>query len=435
MRAGGQNGATHLVSVTTLGVLSSTEPDRLQALALDLRSLHARSDVTFERFGTDGHVAERRRVDASGLATFAGNGGERRDRPRRRRLRHARLHGELVVEQPRQRVFVQLDRPIYRPGQRVSYRAILRDGNPGSYTVPSGERVVTVSDIDGKVIATQDRTLDAFGTLSGEVALPDDAALGEYRLAVGDVPGALFAVEAYKKPEFTIDLAPPVATVIGGDAVRFTVGGRYFFGRPAAGLKLHYRGYYEPARAWWRRGSPFRFAGYPQSSAEVPPGVEGELRADGAGRATIVVPTRPTETEDVLLLEVDGRDESGHTVTAQTRASVVPASFFVTVAPATYFKPLGEDVVLTVHSRSYAHAVRPHAAVSLTFTPIAYDPHGALRGEPDPPASVVTDATGAANVRWRPRRAGLYEIAARALDELRPRRREHELGLGQRPTL
>ena len=47
-----------------------------------------------------------------------------------------------------------------------------------------------------------------------------------------------FAVEAYKKPEYVVDVAAP-RFVVGGEAGRFGITARYFFGRPAAGGPQH----------------------------------------------------------------------------------------------------------------------------------------------------------------------------------------------------
>src|SRR5665213_1328399 len=110
--------------------------------------------------------------------------------------------------------YVHTDRPIYRPGDRVQYRALVRDGIPGSYAVPAGEVSLVIRDPEWKNVVTAKVRLDAFGALAGDLPLADDAKLGTYQIGVTGastyyIATTSFAVEAYKKPEYVIDVAAP----------------------------------------------------------------------------------------------------------------------------------------------------------------------------------------------------------------------------------
>ena len=75
------------------------------------------------------------------------------------------------------------DRPIYRPGQVVYYRGVLRLDDDASYQVPGG-RVVTLTALtygNGSEtrIYTGTATLSAFGTFRGQFTLPAGAPVGE----------------------------------------------------------------------------------------------------------------------------------------------------------------------------------------------------------------------------------------------------------------
>ncbi len=320
--------------------------------------------------------------------------------------------------------FVQTDRPIYRPGDHVLYRAILRDGNPGALTVPSGERTVRLRDRSSKEILSATRTLDAFGTVQGDFALPADSDLGSYQIVVSSGGDTLaqqqLSVEAYKKPEYVIDVAPPPPPAVGGDAARFGVAARYLFGRPAAGMKLHYRASFRTFYAWWRRGTPFTFSGYGGTpwDADTPPAVEGDATADASGRATISIPTSAVTYEKQLELEVDGRDEAGRTVTAQARAQVVPASFYLSLVPGTYFAKPGDTIDFAVRSLAYAGKdARPRTPVDVGFTRVWYDGRRESEQLADAAQHVVTDESGNATVHWKPAAGGYYEVTAHSSDE------------------
>ncbi|HTA38084.1 MAG TPA: MG2 domain-containing protein, partial [Candidatus Acidoferrales bacterium] len=76
--------------------------------------------------------------------------------------------------------FVQADRPIYRPGDTIALRAILRDGTIGDYSVPAGTRHVSVRAPDGSNVYERDAAISAFGTVAVSVRLPEDAQTGSY---------------------------------------------------------------------------------------------------------------------------------------------------------------------------------------------------------------------------------------------------------------
>ncbi|HEV3089029.1 MAG TPA: MG2 domain-containing protein [Candidatus Elarobacter sp.] len=427
VRANGEARGVWPVIVSALGVATTDAGNAFEAYAVDLRTLRARGDVTFERYPFRTGAVERRRPDPSGIAAFP-----RAAESNGRDVLVVRGDDGSVAVTPSvygaaygqaQRGYVHTDRPIYRPGDHVMYRAILRDGSPGAFSIPSGEQPLKLRDPNGKTIYTAQRALDAFGAVSGEIALGEDPTLGNYTLFAGtdENPAAegSFAVQAYKKPEYVLDVARPPATP-GGDVVRFGVVARYFFGRPAAGIKLHYRAYFRDAYSWWRRGSPFRFAGYvPWSYAPDPVPIEGDAVADGAGRATIAIKTVAVKEEKRLTVEIDGRDDSGRSVTAAAATQVTPASFYLSVVPKTWFNTLGETVELTVRSMTYAAGsiARPHAPVKITFSRYWYD-NGSHQEEQTADArSVVTGDDGSVTVRFKPAASGYFIVRASSADE------------------
>ena len=77
------------------------------------------------------------------------------------------------------------DRPIYRPGHTVHYKATLRRFGVGGALLPEPGRGVTVTIRDGagNVIARNPAALDPFGSLVGELALGEGAGLGAWRCA------------------------------------------------------------------------------------------------------------------------------------------------------------------------------------------------------------------------------------------------------------
>ncbi len=134
--------------------------------------------------------------------------------------------------------YIYTDRPIYRPGQKVYFKGILRRRTKDGYEMPEGSIVNVTIDAfnDGKLLE-QDLPLSASGTFSGEVDIPAESPLGQYQITArvgGASASHYFTVEEYKKPEYKVKVTGPKQFVREGEKVKFTIDARYFFGSPVA---------------------------------------------------------------------------------------------------------------------------------------------------------------------------------------------------------
>jgi len=140
------------------------------------------------------------------------------------------------------RTYVYTDRPIYRPGQTVAFKGVVRAENDAAFNLP-GVRTVNVSIRDAayEEIYNQKLTLSELGTFDGTLALAEGASLGDYQIYVsfGDYGGyAGFRVAAYRAPEFEIVVETTRAEVQRGDDVAATITARYYFGSPLANTNV-----------------------------------------------------------------------------------------------------------------------------------------------------------------------------------------------------
>ncbi|MBC7262650.1 MAG: hypothetical protein H5T63_11645, partial [Chloroflexi bacterium] len=125
-------------------------------------------------------------------------------------------------------VYVYTDRSIYRPGQTVYFKGIVRRDDDARYSLPTDVKSVSVVvfDDEGKEIYRSDHALNDMGTLHGELKLSEDASLGYYYLnaQLGEqIFSTGFQVAEYRKPEFMIAVTPDRDEYVQGDEITVDV--------------------------------------------------------------------------------------------------------------------------------------------------------------------------------------------------------------------
>ncbi len=133
------------------------------------------------------------------------------------------------------------ERGIYRPGERVFVKAILRRGPLGKLVAPRGDSIRWLfHDREQAVLFDTVTTLSAFGTSEEHVRLAQDLPLGTYRVEVqAQVAGSwqsvasdYYRVAEYRPPEFLVDVTGEQGAKFAGDSAAFHVSARYLFGAP-----------------------------------------------------------------------------------------------------------------------------------------------------------------------------------------------------------
>ncbi|MEE8392164.1 MAG: Ig-like domain-containing protein, partial [Anaerolineae bacterium] len=208
------------------------------------------------------------------------------------------------------RAYIYTDRPIYRPGQTVYFRSILRAEDDVHYSLPRhSEAEVHIYDATGEEVYREELPLDEFGAFHGELTLAEGASLGDYgiQVAYGDEGFYTnFQVAAYRPPEFEVVVTPEEAELAAGQPTNADVEVRYFFGGPVAGASVEWNVLSAPYRFEGRPSVGFQFGRYDFSDEDSPwicrwcwwhepppPTVmlSGSGTTDADGRLTIHLPT------------------------------------------------------------------------------------------------------------------------------------------------
>ena len=140
--------------------------------------------------------------------------------------------------------YLYTDRPVYRPGQPVYFRGILRSKDDIVYTPPTVETLRVTLRRRGKVVQEREVTPGDFGTIHGQFDIASDAPLGDYRVSIefprasggyrrfGD--SARILVAEYRLPEYQVSLSAQQPEIVKGETANFELKGKYFFGGPVS---------------------------------------------------------------------------------------------------------------------------------------------------------------------------------------------------------
>ncbi|XP_071943363.1 C3 and PZP-like alpha-2-macroglobulin domain-containing protein 8 [Antedon mediterranea] len=161
------------------------------------------------------------------------------------------------IEEKGSSVFLQTDRPIYKPGQTVLIRAFLvdpdlrpKDAEIFAYVVdPRGSRMIQWENVEPMCC----------GIFNLTFPLSDQPIFGEwfiYAEEQGQVYNVSFEVKEYVLPRFHIDVEPPKYIVGFEDCYPIVISASYVYGQPVQGKlmvtsNVHGVGYFED-----RRGHP-----------------------------------------------------------------------------------------------------------------------------------------------------------------------------------
>jgi hypothetical protein len=327
-----------------------------------------------------------------------------------------------AAEQGGDQLFLYTDRPLYRPGQTLYWKAFVRRATAAGYALPEPAALaLTLRGPDGaSVPLAADSRLSARGSADGSVKLPADLALGDWTLAAsaGRAAGsAVVGVQEYRKPEYQVEVAPDREVYVNGDEIRFKVAASYFFGAPVFGAAVRYNLFESRLRGdeeGWDGEGEEAGSGYGRVLKS------GEARTDLDGRVALpFVPARAAYDRR-LTLEVEVADAAGRQVAARGSAVMGRGMFAVTVQPLSRLVAVGDPVGVGVATRD--HAGRPVSAlVKVTLDQDAWNPlerRYTRSTRPLAEATVTTDSTGHGTVSLRPAtaRSGRLELRARAED-------------------
>lgn len=142
-------------------------------------------------------------------------------------------------------MFLFTERAVYRPGEVVHFKGIVRDAREGHARIPADTKLeILAFDSRGREFFRKTVALSAIGSMNEDIQLPAGV-LGEHRLLVkmsgegGNAPEAehSFQVQEYVPNAFEISVGGP-KNFTGAQRVEIPVSAKYYMGKPLSRAQL-----------------------------------------------------------------------------------------------------------------------------------------------------------------------------------------------------
>lgn len=353
-------------------------------------------------------------------------------------------------DEPSRRAYIYTDRPIYRPGDTVHYKGIVRQAVYGRYDLTAQldlnihvyfSGAYEQDPFEGQFSAT----VRPDGTFSGEYLLPADMPLGNYQFAI-DHPDfgfdsyRSFTVAEYRAPEFLVGLTTDQPEALRGETVDVTVQAEYFFGGSAADLPVswtvneepYYPETFDNSYCWTDCGLANYQSLSPIGMMQQSPFVtSGEGVTDANGRLTITLPADLLQARDEgsreVTVEATVTDISNMPVVSRATVIFHAADTYVGIDPVNNFGNAGQELAVELKTVDWTNAVVPNQPVELVFyqrewIPVRTDEYGSyytlwtVEDTEVARLQVQTDGQGIAEGAFVPETGGTYLVVATTRD-------------------
>ncbi len=340
---------------------------------------------------------------------------------------------------------IYTERPIYRTGEEVYYKGVVRDDDDAVYSVPEDATglKLKVEDSQGKELLSADVKLNEFGTFAGSFTLPEDAATGDYGMSLtylrdtrrtDFITGTSFLVAQFRRPEFQVQATALETDYISGENIAVDFEATFYFGGAVEGAKVDWTANSTPTGLRFEGYERFSFSDYDyfrQSTVFAQPKRgSGSLTTDASGVARVEVPALIEGNEGTQSYQVSAGvlDATGQVVGGSATVLVHPASLYAGIRPQEYIAQSGEASVLELVSVDVDG--KPVANQQITvnvykrewITTKEQTPNGARRYRSEPQDTLIatltatTNSAGEGSVSYTPETSGTLRLVAEITD-------------------
>ena len=335
---------------------------------------------------------------------------------------------------------VYTDRPIYRPGETVFFKGVLRLDDDAAYSIPEANPNVelVLRDSRGDELLSHAVELNEFGTFVGELELPEQASTGSYQVTLlGNggrqyITSRSFVVAEFRSPEFSVDVRTSGDNFVDGDEVPTAASASFFFGGAVSGARALWTATSSPTSIrveGFERYSFSDFDFFRSSGTDTLLRAEGVAETDAAGEARFSVPAALQGREGTHNLQISATviDQNDRAVASSASVTVHPADYYAGIASDSRVARMGELTTLQLVTVDTERQLRPQGRVSVEvyereWVTTKEQTASGTRYRSDPVDTLLvtlpatTDDSAEASVSFTPPRTGTLRIVAVATD-------------------
>ena len=264
--------------------------------------------------------------------------------------------------------YIFSERGIYRAGETVHAKGIVRSLTKGQWTLPSFKEVdYDVTDPFQKSVQKGKAVLDAFGSFTFDLETRENAALGFYGIGVKvqpQTPGSKplmiegsFRVEAFRPAEFEVHLRSDKEAFVFGEPFRAEIRANYLYGGVMADqsvewtLRLNPTSFSPPGHKGFLYGSDIDlYEDRYSENSRLLSSAKAKLNAEG--KLSIEIPLKPEkETSSVMAaLEATVQSSSRKSISNRIQTLVHRGEFYLGLKPQSSFIKKSETLAVDVLS-------------------------------------------------------------------------------------
>ncbi len=346
--------------------------------------------------------------------------------------------------------YLYTDRPVYRTGQPVYFRGIVRSKDDVVYMPAPFETIqATLRDSRGQVVDKRVLPVSDFGSFHVQFDIAPRAALGRYWIAI-DIPDSRgeyrrtydrirFLVAEVRLPEFQVSLKTERPDIVQDETATFKLAGKYFVGGPVSQAETKYKVQALPFRFHFTGDGDYDFSHRGSYSARTLRDdsariiAEGALQTDAAGVARFDLSgDLPHDTgSQRWRVEAAISDEAGQAVYGNADLIVHQGLLYVGARAQNDVGRAGQDSVIKIIAVDWDSQPIPNQAIDVQVLKRRWTRKQEQDIEtgraislwqdeeiPVTAGSVTTGANGKAQFKFQPRDGGVYDIVVATRDKL-----------------
>jgi hypothetical protein len=342
---------------------------------------------------------------------------------------------------------IYTDRPIYRPGQTINLKGVIRAEDDVAFKRPDlGQVHATVRNPNGEAIFDQQLTLSPAATFNSQIQLEEGAALGAYVIAVDFADPTTgqsqyfehyFQVAAYRPPEFEVTVQPTRSELLRGQDVEATLNTTYFFGGPLANAPISWNVLAESYRF-----KPGQFGNYSFDDTDDPyvcfdcwwwyhdsvPAtlMSGSGVSDAAGQLKLNLDGQELSTalqpgSYRLIIEATATGPDNQVISGRANLTLHKGDYYIGLSPQDYVADAGEETAINLVAVDWAAQRLANKALAVQIVRYEWvntfvEENGGgywsyeTKKELVEELAVTTDNQGEAIARFTPPQGGSYQI-------------------------